>query len=191
MARLIDAGHRVISLVMTNSGYADAAGVEVRSSEQAAAEGSAAARVLGYELVALDNDTFDLPSGDSTVREILRVLGDRQIDTILTHWHGDTHPPHRALNGMVVHAGRRASRVLGFAVNSYLGTEAFDPRVLVPLEQSHWERKIEALRCYESELARTGGEWVERLDRVSRELGSMIGAPRAEAFVAYKLRWEP
>src|SRR5262245_49484614 len=88
---LIQSGHNVMSLVLTHSGYVAPNGTVVRSPEEAAAEGQEAARKLGYKLIAYDEDTMDLALSDANTCKILDVIAMNQIDTVFTHWPGDTH----------------------------------------------------------------------------------------------------
>ncbi|UCC44071.1 MAG: PIG-L family deacetylase [Candidatus Zixiibacteriota bacterium] len=190
VARLLDEKHQVISLVMTHSGYRSADGKSVRTSDVAAVEAQSASRTLGYESVCHDEDTFDMPVSDSNICKILDAIQEYKIDTIFTHWHGDTHPPHRRTNTMVMQACRKVPRVLGFAVNWYTGEQSFSPRLFVSIDDSQWERKIKALQCYESEYQRAGARWVEYLNNQTLNYGTTIGVKRAEGFMAYKYLWE-
>ena len=189
VAKLQDEGHRVISLVMTHSGYEGPDKKIVRSKEAAMKEVRLASQILGYELVSFDEDTFDIPVSDSNIVKILDVIHKYEIDTIFTHWHGDTHPPHRRINTMVLHACRHIPQVLGFAVNWYIGKESFSPRFFVSIDDSQWQRKIKALQCYESEFERAGTSWVEYLNYQTLNYGTQLGVKRAEAFVVYKYLW--
>ena len=186
VASLVERGHRVVSLVLTHSGYADATGRVVRSRAEALAEGRAAAMTLGYELVVHDEDTMDIPVSDANTCKILDAIAAHNVDTIFTHWSGDTHPVHQRVSTMVMQAARRVPRVFGFAVNWYLGTSTFAPTTFVALEAPHWQAKIAALRCYDSEFGRAGTAWVEYLDRQTSIYGTMLGVQRAEGFVTYK-----
>lgn len=186
VASMVERGHRVCSLVLSHSGYSDPQGVEVRSRDLALREAGAASRVLGYDLISGEEDTVDLPVTDANICKILNVIQARSIDTIFVHWHGDTHPPHHNVHTMAMHTSRKVSRVFGFAVNWYIGSQAFDPRVFVPLEETHWERKIRALQCYETEYARAGRQWHDYLNHQTLNYGTQIGVKRAEGFVVYK-----
>jgi len=189
VAKLTDQGHRVISLVMTRSEYAGPDGVIVRSEESATAEGLLASQVLGYELISFDQDALDMPVNDSNVVKILSTIQKYSIDTVFTHWHGDTHPPHKRINTMVLHACRYVPRVLSFAVNWYIGEQTFSPRFFVSVDDSQWERKIRALQSYESEFQRAGARWVEYLNNQSLNYGTQVGVKRAEGYVPYKFLW--
>jgi len=186
VGRLIECGHRVTSLVLCHSGYCDAKGAVVRSREDALLEGRNAAVTLGYDLVSHEEDTFDLSVSDANIRRILDAITGRGIDTVFTHWAGDTHPVHQRVATMVMQACRRVPRVFGFAVNWYVGSAPFHPTTYLALEERHWQRKVRALACYATEYVRTGAGWVDYMDRQTRQHGLQIGVPRAEAFVTIK-----
>ena len=186
VARLLEGGHHVTSLVLTHSGYTAPGGKVIRDRAQALAEGREAARALGYELVAFEEDTMDLQVTDANVCRILEVLERGRIDTLYTHWRGDTHPVHQRITTMALQASRRVPRVFGFAVNWYLGAEAFHPTTFVALEDRHWEKKLQALGCYRSEFDRAGAAWVEYHDRQALNFGTQLGVKRAEGFVTIK-----
>jgi len=190
VAKLSDRGHRLVSLVMTHSGYQGIDGTVVRERDSALREARAASRVLGYELISLNEDTFDIPLMDSNIVKILDIILQFKIDTVFTHWHGDTHPPHRRINPMVLHACRHVPRVLGFAANWYIGEQVFSPNFFISINDSQWERKIRALQCYESEFQRAGPHWVEYLNHQTSSYGIQIGVKRAEGYVVYKYLWE-
>lgn len=189
VAKLLDGGHRVISLVMTHSGYNAPDGTSVRNKDVARREAMAASRTLGYELIGFDEDTFDIAVSDANICRILEVVREYQIDTLFTHWHGDTHPPHQRVNTMALHASRQVPRVLGFAVNWYVGAQSFSPQCFVSIGDTQWERKISALKCYESEYRRAGTKWSEYLDNQAINYGTAMGVKRAEGFATYKYLW--
>ena len=189
ISKLVEQSHNVTSLVMTNSGYEGVGQEPIRTHSQAQQEGIRASRILEYELISHDEDTFDIPANDKNIVKILKVIREREIDTLLTHWHGDTHPPHKRVHAMVLHASRQVPRVLGFAVNWYIGEQPYAPNFFVSINDRHWNRKIEALTCYDSEFSRAGGKWVEYLDNQTRNFGTQIGIERAEGFLVYKYLW--
>ncbi|HVN86595.1 MAG TPA: PIG-L deacetylase family protein [Candidatus Binatia bacterium] len=190
VARLVDGGHHVTSLVMTHSGYRGPDGLEVRSAETAIREARRAAEILGYDLVTLNADTLDIAENDANVCEIVSLIKRLSIDTVMIHWHADTHPPHQRVHRMAIHAARHVPRILGFAVNWYLGDATFAPRLFVGITESQWQRKIQALRCYEGELRRTGERWIAHVEHVAAIYGTTIGVARAEGFVPYKFVWD-
>lgn len=191
VARLIERGDKVVSLVLTHSAYSAPDGRVIRSRQQASSEAAKAAATLGYTLISHDEDTMDLALTDANTCKILDAINAHHIDTIFTHWPGDTHPVHQRVTTMAVQASRKIPRVFGFAVNWYIGSSPFWPTTFVAVEERHWDLKIKALSCFESEFSRAGGGWVEYQDRETRNHGTRLGVNRAEGFVTLKnlLEW--
>jgi LmbE family N-acetylglucosaminyl deacetylase len=190
IAKLNEGANQVVSLVLTNSEYRGPDKTLIRSKDAARKEGRLASQILGYELISFDEDALDIPVNDDNIVKILNIIDKYRIDTVFTHWHGDTHPPHRRVHRMALHACRRIPRVLGFAVNWYIGDQGFCPNLFVAIAESHWERKIQALQCYESEFKRAGETMVEYMDNYTLNCGIQIGVKRAESFLAYKYVWD-
>jgi len=182
--------HDVHSLVMTHSGYSGADGNPVRDRAKALQEGRAAARTLGYQLTAHEEDTLDIPFSDENVCRVLDALGRTQADTVFTHWVGDTHPAHRRVGEMTIQACRRVPRLFGFSVNWYLGPDPFHATTYVPISEEQWARRNQALACYAEEMSRAGNAWLEYSDRQTRNDGVRISVSRAEGFVTIKNLWE-
>src|SRR3989338_5142707 len=111
IAKFKEEGHKVTSLVLTHSGYKGISKAIARTKEDAIKEARLASKVLGYELVSFDEDTLDAPVMDYNVVKILDLITRRKINTVFTHWHGDTHPPHKRINTMALHACRNVPRV--------------------------------------------------------------------------------
>lgn len=186
VAKMLESGHQVISLVFTGSGYKNVMGDEVRNSQQALSEGRDAARTLGYKLIAHNEDALDLRVTDANVCKIIDIIQKYNVDTLFTHWPGDTHPVHQRVATMAVQASRRVPRVFGFAVNWYIGVMPLHMTTFISIEERHWQKKLAALSCYKSEFARTGAAWVDYLDRQTRNYGTQFEVYRAEAFVTLK-----
>jgi LmbE family N-acetylglucosaminyl deacetylase len=190
VARFVEEGHKVVSLVLTHSGYSDAQGNAVRDKKAALSEGQKAASILGYELIAHNEDTFDIQVCDANACKILDAITAHNIDTLFTHWQGDTHPAHNRVHALAMQAGRRVSRIFGFAANAYIGSTPFNPTTYVALEEKHWQSKVAALQAYATEFKRTGASWVDYYDRQSLNFGTQTGTPRAEGFVTLKNLWQ-
>jgi LmbE family N-acetylglucosaminyl deacetylase len=186
VAKLVQAGHRVVSLVLTHSGYSNPAGEVVRSREQALEEAHQAAKCLGYSLRAFHEETMDLAVSDVNVCKIVDAMSEYRVDTLFTHWPGDTHPIHQRVATMALQAARRTVRVFAFAVNWYLGPTPFHPTTFVAIDETQWQKKIDALACYRSEFGRAGSAWVEYLDHQTRIYGAQLGVGRAEGFMTIK-----
>ena len=190
IAKMIDNGHKVTSLVMTHSGYNGINGEVVRHKDQAKKECLAASNILGYDLECLDRDTFDVEINDQNICRVLNVIRERKIDVLFTHWHGDSYYVHNKVYTMAKHCSRSIPIVLGFSANWYIGETVFAPSFFISVDESQWERKIKALKCYESEFKRDGDKWINYLENQTKNYGIQINEKRAEGFVAYKYNWK-
>jgi LmbE family N-acetylglucosaminyl deacetylase len=59
---------------------------------------------------------------------------------------------------------------------------AFKPSFIIALEQADFDRKVEAIRCYESQFA--ARDWLGKLEAYNRYFGGLIGRPYGEPFAA-------
>ena len=140
-----------------------------------------------------DNRMDSLALLDVT-KMIERLVERYQPTTVLTHHRGDVNIDHRQIHDAVVTAcrpqpGHPVRRLLFFEVNSSTewqppySAAPFVPSVFVDISAT-LERKLEALRLYESEMrpwphARS----VEAVEYLARWRGATVGVDAAEAFV--------
>jgi len=190
IAKFREKGHKVTSLVMTHSGYSSPNGKNIRSKEDALNEARLASNLLDYELISFNEDSFDIKINDDNISKIINIIHDRQIDVTFTHFHADTHPPHYKVHKMAIHACRHVPNVFGMKINWYVGETSFDPRLFIKINESQWEKKINAIKLYKSEFHRVGDKWINYLNNQSLNYGSQIGVKRAEAFYIYKFQWD-
>lgn len=162
-----------------------------------------AAAILGVASVAVhglpDNrfDSVDLLEITKTVENDIAAV---RPDVVLTHSIGDLNLDHVLTARAVVTATRpldsNAPRlVMSFEVLSStewsFGTfGAFVPDTFVEISAGDLERKVEALRCYGSELRPPPHPRSIDIVRTLAELrGSVIGSPYAEAFTTIRSVW--
>jgi LmbE family N-acetylglucosaminyl deacetylase len=111
-------------------------------------------------------------------------------DLVLTHWIGDVNQVHRGVSRAVEIATRPFRRrrdvsLFEIPTSSEQGFGAvgqpFSPTEFVVLTADQARRKVEAVRCYETEMA--AGRRPEDIERRLRLRGAEIGADLAEAYV--------
>jgi len=109
----INNGDKVTILVMTQSDVKDAHTQEVtRDSNQSKIEAQAAADVLGCELILGPFQDTKVPFNNESVAFIENIIKERKIDTIYTHWAGDTHQDHINTLAATMAAARFVKNVL-------------------------------------------------------------------------------
>lgn len=169
-----------------------------------ASEAAAAARILGLsarENLAL-RDGY-LAAGDTAARDaIIDCLRRHQPRVVIALAGHARHPDHIALAGLVAGAIKGAElHGLKTAHPAHRGMRLWwceaelraEPDFLIPLTAADWARKMDAVRCYGSQLHRPGAtgpetsisqpaflEWIERRGAA---WGQEAGAPYAEAFI--------
>ena len=198
--RLIDAGAKV--------GVIDATHGEMGSRGDATtrdAEAAAATAALGLHVRA----SLDLPDGRVQVtveaREHLAGLFRRyRPDAVITHHVEDLHPDHQAtgrltrdawflsgLKRLAAEAGDEPHRPR--SIYHYLSHTLSAPTFVVDIADV-WERKLEAVRCYSSQLAPEnegddgshflfGADIEERMTTKARFWGESISARLGEPFL--------
>ncbi len=185
LAKHVAEGDEVIVYVATHSGYGDPNQREIRSKEVARSEGVKAADILGVDLLCGEWETNELIFGDPLVCSVLRIVEERKIDTLYTHWTEDAHQDHRALGRASITAGKHVPRVLMYQSNLYDAGEPFNGNFYVDISAT-MEKKKEAIAAHESELGRVGGRWLDVFVGKCTVDGHRIGVPFAEVFQVVK-----
>jgi len=196
--RLQDAGKRVGVLDITRGEMGTRGSMQDRDAETAAAT-----KLLGLAY----RGNMNLPDGrvvnDVPTREALALrLRDLQPDLVLTHHCEDLHPDHATVGRMTREAwylsglkrlaeldggppAKRPTRLL-----HYLGHVAFDPTLVVNID-AQWERKLEVIRCYASQIQPAGqgdqgahflfgSDILSRAETRARYFGELISAHYGE-----------
>lgn len=186
LARHRLAGDQVWAFVATRSGFAGNGAGTGRSSEVAAAEGRAAAKILDVTLLEGTHETLHLEFEDTLNYTLVRLIEEYKIDTLYTHWQGDVHHDHRALHLAALHSGRHVPRLLLYRSNWYTGTEPFLQNFFVDISET-WQKKEAAISAHQSELARVGDDWLTWAHHEAETAGKIAGVSMAEGFTC--VRW--
>lgn len=151
--KLIAAGTKVTSLVFSIA--EEAADTTKYPRDIRRSECEEAAKVLGIEDLRILS--FPVRTFPSRRQEILQAIVDirkeNEFDLVLTHWPNDIHQDHQiiAVESLRAFKGGEAT-VMSYEVP--LDCQSFSPNVFVPLTEKEVNRKIEAIWCYQSEVAR-------------------------------------
>lgn len=189
LARAARAGHGVRMICLSDSAYANYDGQVLRTQEEAAREGCAAATALGCsELEILDFPTKDIPDDSRVVEALDQRMSEIRPDYIFTHWPFDTHQAHRGTALATIAAARRHNTILMYdpvfpAGRSFVG---FRPQVYIDISDAI-DRKLEALRCHESQYRKYGDQWIDAVSARARFRGYEMGTRFAEAFEVVRM----
>jgi len=186
LARYAREGHRVHVYVATVSGFANHYNQTVRSNEIALAEAKKAMEILGVrDMINGQFRTLEVEFVDALNVEILRIVEEKKIDLVLSHWPGDVHHDHHSVGRASIHACRHAKRQLLFRSNWYHSTADFRGNFYVDITDS-WQQKQKAIEAHASELERTGNKWLEFFRNEAENAGQRIGVKYAEVFEVLK-----
>lgn len=186
LARHAENGDHVYVYVATVSGFANYNNQTVRSNETALAEAKAAMEVLGViDLICGEFQTLAVEFVDSLNIEILRIIEEKKIDIVYTHWTGDIHHDHQAVARASLHSCRHVPRLLMYRSNWYHSTMEFRGNFYVDITD-YWDTKERAIRSHQSEMERTGEKWINFFRNEAENAGQRIGVKRAEVFELVK-----
>lgn len=186
LARHADQGDSVYVYVATVSGFANYNNQTVRSNETALGEAQAAMRVLGVkELICGKFQTLAVEFVDALNMEILRIVEEKKIDLVYSHWTGDIHHDHQAVAKASLHSCRHVPRLLMYRSNWYHSTMEFRGNFYVDITD-YWDTKEHAIRSHESEMERTGEKWISFFKNEAENAGQRIGVKYSEVFELVK-----
>ena len=186
LARHARAGDDVYVYVATVSGFANHYNQTVRSSEVALAEARQAMKVLGVkELICGQFKTLEVEFIDALNVEILRIVEQKKIDLVLSHWPNDIHHDHQAVGRASIHGCRHVPRQLLYRSNWYHSTADFRGNFYVDITET-WDAKKLAIQAHASELERTGRKWIGFFENEAENAGQRIGVHYAEVFEVLK-----
>jgi len=178
-------GDKVYIYVATTSGYSDYAKRNIRDNDIAFKEGQNAATILGAEVIKGDFQTLKLEFNDELNIDIIRIIEDKKIDQIYTHWHGDIHHDHSSLAKATLQAGRHIKRILMYRSNWYQSPIDFRGNFYIDITET-WNIKEKAIQAHESEYKRVGEKWLSFFKNEAQNAGQKIGVPLAETFELVK-----
>lgn len=188
LVKHLNEGDNVTMLYVTHGEYHNFDGTLLRSKEAALTEGSNGARVLGVkpeDFICLGHETKKVQYGVELIEQINKIIADRRIDTIFTHWTLDVHQDHSAIARATLNAGRHVPRILMYQSNWYIGQEAFNGRFYVDISD-FLERKLESLRQHKGELELRGEKWLDFIRHQARNCGTAMETQYAEQFQIVK-----
>jgi LmbE family N-acetylglucosaminyl deacetylase len=158
----------------------------VRKNEVAREEAEAAMKILGVtELICGDFNTLEIEFIDSLNIKILKIVEEKQIDQVYSHWTGDIHHDHQAVGKASLHSCRHVPRLLMYRSNWYHSTQDFRGNFYMDITKT-WTIKEQVIRAHKSEMNRTGEKWVQFFKNEAENAGQRINVKYAEVFEVVK-----
>lgn len=191
LAKHVKSGDRVYIYVATLSGYSNYFKKILRGNELALREGRKAAGILGAKLICGQFEALKLEFCENLNIELIKIIEQKKIDQIYTHWIGDIHHDHLAVARASLHSGRHVKRLLMYRSNWYHSPYEFKGNFYVDITDM-WSRKVRAIKAHDSEYKRTGEKWINFFKNEAENAGQKIGVKYAEVFeiVRWYEEWE-
>ncbi|MFW3341632.1 PIG-L deacetylase family protein [Aliarcobacter butzleri] len=185
LAKHVANGDKVYAYVATKSGFTNHQNIEIRSNEIANKEGETAMNILGVELIKGSFNTLEIEFIDELNLEIIKIVEDRNIDLVYSHWMGDIHHDHQAVAKASLHSCRHVPRQLMYRSNWYHSNLEFKGNFYIDISD-FWEIKKKSIEAHESEMERTGKKWIEFFHNEAKNAGQRIEVKYAEVFEVIK-----
>jgi len=185
LAKHVAQGDRVYAYVATHSGFSNQDQQLVRSDEVALKEGREAMRILGVELICGSFKTLEVEFDDRLNVEILRIVKNKGIEKVYTHWMGDVHHDHQAVSRSSLHSCRHVPRMLMYRSNWYHSNLEFKGNFYVDIS-GYLNQKMDSVRAHQSEMDRTHHQWIQFFTNEAQNAGQKIGVEYAEVFEIVK-----
>lgn len=186
LAKHVAEGDTVYVYIATVSGFVNQYGQTVRGSDVALKEANDAMKVIGTkEMICGQFKTLEVEFIDALNIDILKIVQEKKIDCVYTHWIHDIHHDHQAVSRASLHSCRHVPRLLMYRSNWYHSTSEFRGNFYVDITE-YWEIKERAIRSHVSEMDRTGEKWINFFNNEANNAGQRIGVQRAEVFEIVK-----
>lgn len=186
LARHVASGDSVYVFVATVSGYSNQHKQIVRGNEIALTEAQAAMRILGVkDLIYGGFSTLQVEFVEELNVDIVRIVEEKSIDFVYSHWTGDIHHDHQAVGKASLHSCRHVPRLLMYRSNWYHSIHDFRGNFYIDIT-NHWEVKKQAISAHVSEMERTGNCWISFFQNEAENAGQRIGVKYAEVFEVVK-----
>jgi len=185
LAKHVKEGDTVYAYVATKSGFKDINNNQVRSDEVAQCEGRKAMNILNVQLIEGSFKTLEISFNDNLNIEILKILEEKKIDLVYTHWAGDIHHDHQVVAKASLHTCRHIQKLLMYRSNWYHSNLNFNGTFYIDITE-FWEIKKRAIEAHQSEMNRTHKKWIEFFSNEAKNAGQRIGVEKAEVFEVVK-----
>ena len=187
LKRHILEGDKVTICLMSNSTVKDAStGNFTRIKKESILEAQCAANSIGAELIMLDYQDTKIPFNSNSVGKLEKIIVDKNINVIYTHWGGDTHQDHINTLNTTLAASRMIDNVLCYE-------QVPLPRVCINYPVANYyiditkviDDKINACKCHKSQIKKYKSmniDIVDNLKTLAKFRGTQANVKYAEAF---------
>ncbi len=185
LAKHVARKDNVYAYVVTVSGFVTHDKKVIRTNKTALTEGQKAMEVLGVELICGTFNTFEVEFDEKLNIQIVKIVEDKKIDKVYTHWIGDIHHDHQTVAKASLHGCRHIPRMLMYRSNWYHSNLDFRDNFYIDITD-YWAKKEEAIMAHKSEVKRTRQKWLDFFKNEAENAGQRIGVKYAEVFEVVK-----
>lgn len=188
----IDTGDKVYMAVMTQSDVKDAyTQTSTRDKVVSQQEAEAAANLIGAELVLGPFQDTQVPFDGESVAFLEQLIKKYSIDTVYTHWGGDTHQDHINTLSATMAAARLVKNVFCYE-------QVPLPRITTTYPVANYyvditnslNVKLEGCRAHKSQVVKFqqhGFDILDGIETLAKYRGNQAGVKYAEAFNVLKV----
>jgi N-acetylglucosamine malate deacetylase 1 len=188
--RYTSKGHQVLMMTMTLP-EDDHNGDKINGAKQKRREeAEEAAKILGAQTVILDEDRKTFASDPRALTKVIdKVYREFWPDIVYTCCEDDSHSDHVAVSRAVRGTTRDNQTGLYIfqpIIPGGLLPQKFQAHVFSLFNQEHMDKKLESIRCYESQIVRgqrySEANWIGAVIARDKMFGAQLGGEYAEAF---------
>lgn len=192
LAKHISLGDIVYILVMTQSDVKDAYTHNItRDSIKSIEEATKATNILNAELILGPFTDTNIPFNGESVAFIEKIIKEKNIDTVYTHWAGDTHQDHINTLSATMAASRLVKNVLCYEQVPLPRISNTHPVANYYVDITNTlDIKLDGCRCHESQIskfAEHGFDMIDNIITLAKYRGNQAGVKYAEAFNVLKM----
>lgn len=188
----IDNGDTVTMIVMTQSDVVDSyTNAVTRNKQESIDESKCSANLLDAELIFGPFTDTKIPFDGESVGFIEKIIKERNIDIVYTHWAGDTHQDHINTLNATMAAARFVKTVLCYE-------QVPLPRITTTHPVANYyvditdtlDLKLKACKCHKSQIEkfkRAGHDMIDNIKTLARFRGIQSNVQYAEAFNILKM----
>ena len=188
----IDNGDTVTMIVMTQSDVVDSyTNAVTRNKQESIDESKCSANLLDAELIFGPFTDTKISFDGESVGFIEKIIKERNIDIVYTHWAGDTHQDHINTLNATMAAARFVKTVLCYE-------QVPLPRITTTHPVANYyvditdtlDLKLKACNCHKSQIEkfkRAGHDMIDNIKTLARFRGIQSNVQYAEAFNILKM----
>ncbi len=192
LAKHVQNGDKVYMLVMSNGNMKHSVtGDVIRTVEDTNKECKDGADIIGANLIQLDFPDREVPFSAESIGAIENVIHSNNINTVYTHWSGDTHQDHINTLQSSLSAGRLVDNIFCYEqVPVPRVTNTYPVANYYVDITSQMDTKIKSCEAHTSQIKKykkSGIDMIDGLDVLARYRGNQINRKYAEAFDILKM----